>query len=131
MPCVKKTPKLVEDNQSKGSRNNEKEDERVTNRGNEGTDSRLLPPGPGAAHFLQPLHVSQRLFRNSNAVNVERFRGQRVGTRSGNQLTDCSSLLGRKFFHWRAADRASDRPKLNFATAVPECISSPHKKKEE
>ena len=48
------------------------------------------------------------------------------------QLTDCSSLLERKFFHWRAAaDRASERPKLNFATAVPKCISSPHKKKEE
>ena len=44
------------------------------------------------------------------------------------QLTDCSSLLGRKFFHWRAADRPTE---LNFATAVPECISSPHKKKEE
>ena len=84
---VKKTPKLVEIclNFIKGSRYNKKEDERVTNRGNEGTDSRLLPPppGPGAAHFLQPLHVSQRLFRNSNAVNVERFRGQRVGTRPG------------------------------------------------
>ena len=52
--------------------------------------------------------------------------------RARGQLTDCSSLLERKFFHWReAADRASDRPKLNFATAVPECISSPHKKKEE
>ena len=44
------------------------------------------------------------------------------------QLTDCSSLLGRKFFHWKAADRPTE---LNFATAVPKCISSPHKKKEE